>query len=142
VTYHGSALTNDVAIGEGYLIRAGLSGTDVFGDDASGTFASTAVRANAVRTATGVDNAIAALRASRDQLSAARVIYGNSLNQIDASEQVLNERRLQLAQQETDIAGADLAEVATNLASVQTSRNALLATIGKASGSSLFDYLR
>lgn len=142
VTYQGSLTTNDVAIGEGYFVKAGLAGSEIFGDGTSGIFASINALATAIRTGNGVTEAIAALRGSRDQLSTARVTYGNSLNQIDAFEQVMNERRLQLAQQETDIAGVDLADVATRLASVQTSREALLATIGKTAGSNLFDYLR
>jgi flagellar hook-associated protein 3 FlgL len=141
VTYQGSSTINDVIIGEGYVIRTGVPGAQVFGTDSSGVFASIAKLGATLRAGDDVTSPMAALIATREQMSTARVTYGNSLKQLESAEQVLNERGLQLAQQETDIAGADLADVATRLACVQTSRNALLSTIGKAAGLNLFDYL-
>lgn len=142
ITYEGRDQSNDVAIGDGFWIRTNLSGTTVFGNDTNGLFASMKNMATALRTGGGITAAIDSLRAARDQVSTARVVYGNSLNQIDSSELMMNERKLQLAQQETDIAGVDLADAATQLSSAITSRNALLSTISKATGTSLFDYVK
>lgn len=142
VSYQGSVNTNVVAISESYSIRSSLSGTAIFGDDTTGLFASIKNLSTTVRSGGDVTSAIAGVRAVRDQISTARVMYGNSLNQVDSAERVLNERHLQLTQQETEIAGVDIADAATRLASAQTARSALLATIGKTDQLNLFDHLR
>jgi len=142
VVYQGSASSNEIAVGEGYTITNNVPGISVFGDDTAGLFGSVKKLSTALRTHGDVSGAIDQLQAARENISSARVVYGNSLNQIDSAETLMNGRHLQLTQQETDIAGADLADAATRLVSSQTSRNALLAAIAKTDQSSLFDYLR
>jgi flagellar hook-associated protein 3 FlgL len=142
VTYQGNAESSDVVVGEGYVIRTNVPGSDIFGDDATGVFASLQQLATAVRTNTGVSAAVDALSHARDQVSAARVVFGNAMNQSDSEQLIMNDRKLQLAQQATDIAGADLAEVATRLSSTITTRNALLAAMSKVDAMNLFDYLK
>jgi flagellar hook-associated protein 3 FlgL len=142
VVYQGSGSSNEIAVGEGYTITNNVPGSSVFGDDGSGLFSSIEKLSTAIRTNGDVSGALDQLQAARENVSSARVVYGNSLNQIDSAETLMNGRHLQLTQQETDIAGADLADAATRLVSSQTSRNALLAAIAKTDQSSLFDYLR
>lgn len=142
ITYQGSSNTNQVQIGEGLWIRAGVSGEDVFGSDGTNVFDALRSLSQAVRTSGDVQAAISAVGAARDQVSAARVVYGNSLNQLDSAEVVMNQRHIQLAQQETEVAGSDLAADVTQLSSTETARNALLATMGKTGATSLFDFLK
>lgn len=141
VSYQGNANTNQVQIGEGLWIRAGVPGNAVFGDDGGNVFDALTTLAAAVRTGGDVEAAIVAVRISRDRVSSARVVYGNSLNQLDSAELVMNQRHLQLTEQETKLAGTDMADAATRLSSAETARNALLATIKRANGTSLFDFL-
>jgi flagellar hook-associated protein 3 FlgL len=141
IAYKGSDNTNQIQIGEGLWIGGGVSGQGIFGSDGNNVFDSLKGLADAVRNGGDVTTAIATLRSSTDQLSAARVTYGNSMNQLDSAELVMNQRHIQLAQQETDLAGADLATLATHLSSAETSRNALLSVIGKSTAANLFDYL-
>lgn len=141
VSYAGSESTNQVQIGEGLWIRTAVCGTDIFGADGHNAFQSLQDAADAIRSGADVNPSLDALRASRDRISAARVVYGNALNQLDSAELVMNERHLQLAQQETDLAGADMAEVITQLSSAETARNALLSTIAKSGSTNLFDFL-
>jgi len=141
VKYQGNANTNQVQIGEGLWIPTSVSGDQVFGADGTNAFDALQSLVAAVQSGGDVESAISAVSSHRDQVSAARVIYGNSLNQLDSAELVMNQRHIQLAQQETELAGTDMAEAATNLSSAETARNAVLATIAKAGATSLFDYL-
>jgi flagellar hook-associated protein 3 FlgL len=141
VTYAGSDNVNEIQIGEGLWIGAGAGGQAIFGADGNNVFDSLQTLATTIRAGGDVKSAIGNVRSSRDQVSAARVTYGNALNQLDSAELVMNQRHIQLTQQETELAGADIAELATHLSSAETARNALLATIGKSTGVNLFDYL-
>ncbi len=142
ISYSGSDHGNQVVMGEGYSVTMNLPGTQIFGDDSSGIFASIQNLADAVRSNGDVTAALDAVSKARDAVSTARVVYGNSLNRIESMQNTMKERQLQLSQQETDIAGADLAEVASQLSSTIKSRSALLAAIGKADSLTLFDYLK
>lgn len=142
VTYGGSDQSNQIAVGEGYSITLNLPGTVIFGDDAGGMFESLKNLAAAVRSNGDVTAALDSVSKARDIVSTARVVYGNSLHRIESMQNTLKERQLQFSQHETEIAGADIAEVASQLSSTLTSRGALLAAIGKADSLSLFDYLK
>ena len=142
VNYAGSQSSNQVAIGESLTVTTDLPGTQLFGDDPSGVFASLQQLSAALRSNNAIPDPITALRAARDQFASARVVYGNTLTQLNNSQLALQQRGVQLAQQETEIAGADLAEVVTRLTSSETARNALLAALGKTNSGNLFDYLR
>lgn len=142
ILYGGSDQGNQIVLGEGYAITLNLPGTRIFGDDNTGIFASIKNLADAIRTNGDVTTALAEVSKARDTVSASRVVYGNSLNRIESTQNTMKERKLQLSHQETEIAGADLAEVASQLSSTITSRSALLAAIGKADSLSLFDYLK
>jgi DNA-binding response OmpR family regulator len=62
-------------------------------------------------------------------------------NVVDVYIAYLNDEKLQLAQQENTVAGADIAAVASQLVNSENARNAALAATGKMSQGSLFDYL-
>jgi DNA-binding response OmpR family regulator len=64
-----------------------------------------------------------------------------STNLVDVYIAYLSGEKLQLAQQEDTVAGADIASVASQLVNAENSRSAALAATGKISQGSLFDYL-
>lgn len=64
-----------------------------------------------------------------------------STNLVDVYIAYLNGEKLQLAQEQNTIAGADVAAVASQLVNAQNARSAALAATGKISQGSLFDYL-
>jgi DNA-binding response OmpR family regulator len=64
-----------------------------------------------------------------------------STNLVDVYIAYLSGEKLQLAQQEDTVTGADIASVASQLVNAQNSRSAALAATGKISQGSLFDYL-
>jgi flagellar hook-associated protein 3 FlgL len=142
IHYQGNSTTNQVEIGQGYWIRANLPGSSIFGDDNTGVFKAMADLITAVKNNNGVEVANTAVSAMREQVSAARVQYGNAMNQIDSTEKIMRDRHVQFQQQVNDLAAVDMARAASDLVSTEISRNALLEVIAKSNGLSLFDYLK
>jgi flagellin-like hook-associated protein FlgL len=82
------------------------------------------------------------LRSALDYFSQQRVMFGNSVNQLDAQEQFLNQDKVQLSSLENSLVAANLDQAATNLSQAQTAHNAALAAAAKVLPVSLLDYLR
>lgn len=62
-----------------------------------------------------------------DQLNSQRVFYGNVLSQIQSNETFLNQESVNLTQQQTNIAGADITKAATDLSQANTAEQAVTA---------------
>ena len=142
ITYQGNTAINQLEIGPDYWVRTNVPGASVFGDGTNGVFKAISDLVTAVQTNSGVDAATASVKEAREQVSAARVQYGDTLNQLSSNETVLNGLHLQLQQQVDGLASANIADLASNLATAQTSRVALLSVIAKTNGISLFDYIK
>ena len=95
-----------------------------------------------MQTNTGIDTAVTAVGAASSYISAQRVFYGNAANQAQSQTTYLNTAKLQIAQQQNTLGGADLAAAATNLTQSQLDTQATLAAISKMSQNNLFDYLK
>jgi len=141
VSYQGNGVSNQVEVGENYWIKSNLPGSSIFGDGTSGVFKAISDLVAAVQNNSGTDLAVSGVEAAINQVSTARVQYGNAINQLTGSQGVLNSEHVQLQQQISNLSATDMAQAASDLATAQTSRNALLDVIAKSNGTSLFDYL-
>jgi len=65
------------------------------------------------------------------QVSTQRVFYGNALNQINLSENFLNQDKVNLSSQENALIGADAAAAASQLSQAQTAYQAELAATAR-----------
>src|SRR5581483_112718 len=141
VAYQGNDQTKQVEVGQDYWIDANVPGSSIFGDGTSGVFKAVSGLISAVQNNTGVDVATDAVNTAMNQVTASRVQYGNTLNQLTSSEGILSNVHVQLQQQINSLAATDVAQAASDLVTSETSRNALLRVIAKTNGTSLFDYL-
>lgn len=141
IDYQGNSTSNQIEVGQGYWIRANVPGISIFGDGQTGTFKALSDLITAVQNNTGVDVANGAVRNAIEQVSVARVHYGNAMNQLDSAQDIMNNRHIQLQQQVNNLAAVDMAQAASNLVSAETSRNALLDVISRSTARNLFDYL-
>jgi len=141
VSYAGNDDTNSVEISDGYQIQTGVSGSDLFLNPSGNVFQSLQDLITAVQNNNGIDAATNALGQARSELSAQRVFYGNAMNQLTDNSTVLRSESTQLSNRENTLSAADLAQVATQLVSLQTSVNAVMSAASKTLGTSLFDYL-
>jgi flagellar hook-associated protein 3 FlgL len=141
VNYVGNTDVNEVSIGSGYKLAVNQPGSQLFSAPGNDVFLAINNLIQAVQTNTGIGTAVNAVSAANSYLSAQSVFYGNAMDQATSQTTYLNTAKLQIAQQETTLGGADMAAAATNLSQAQTDSQAALAAIGKFSQNNLFDYL-
>ena len=82
---------------------------------------------NALQSGTGLSNAATEVQNAFDQLSTQSVFYGNVLNQLQSNETFLSQESVNLTQQQTNIAGADITQAATDLSQSETAEQAMTA---------------
>jgi len=141
VRYAGNTGVNSVSIGNGYQLQLNLPGSQIFSASGADVFGAVTNLITALGNNTGIDTAVASVRAAFDQVTSQRVFYGNALNQIQSQQTYLNSQKLQLAQQQDTVGATDMAATASEIVNAENSRQAALAAVGKVSEMSLFNYL-
>ena len=141
VRYDGNQGVNQVTVGDGFQVEMNKPGSDIFTAPGSDVFQSVQDMINALESGGDVGATVVEVRAAFDHVSAQRVFYGNTLNQLDAQETFLKGEQLQLASQQNALVGTDLAEAASRLANATSARAAAVTAVAKMSQMSLFDYL-
>jgi flagellar hook-associated protein 3 FlgL len=141
VRYDGNQGVNQVTVGDGFQVEINKPGSAIFTAPGSDVFQSVQDMINALESGGDVGATVVEVRAAFDHVSAQRVFYGNTLNQLDAQETFLKGEQLQLASQQNALVGTDLAEAASRLANATAAREAAVTAVAKMSQMSLFDYL-
>jgi len=141
VRYDGNQGVNQVTVGDGFQVEMNKPGSDIFTAPGSDVFQSVQDMINALESGGDVGATVVEVRAAFDHVSAQRVFYGNTLNQLDAQETFLKGEQLQLASQQNALVGTDLAEAASRLTNATSARAAAVSAVAKMSQMSLFDYL-
>ena len=142
VSYHGNIGTNFVSIGSGYQVQVNLPGSQIFNAPGADVFQSINDLITALDNNNGAGDAVAEVTNAYNCVTQQRVFYGNAMNQAQSQQAFLSSEKINLSQQENTVAGADMAAVASQLASDETAINATLDAIGKMPKNSLFDYLK
>ena len=142
VGYQGNSNVNVLSIGEGFSIPVNVPGAQIFNGAGADVFQALSDLAQAVRNNMGVDSAVSDVRKALDTVSARRVFYGNTMQQMSTQETFLNSEKLELAQEENSLAAADMAASASQLLNAQSARSAALQAAGNMLRNSLFDYLK
>jgi len=141
VHYDGNSGLNSITVGNGYQVQVNVLGDQMFSAAGNDMFQAVNDLITSLQSNTGIDTAVTAVRQAFDYVTGRRVFYGNAINQLQSQQSYLNGEKLQLAQEESTVAGADFASVASQLVNAQSARSAALAATGKISQASLFDYL-
>jgi flagellar hook-associated protein 3 FlgL len=142
VRYVGNTDVNQVSIGNGNKLAVNQPGSQLFSAPSNDVFLAINNLIQSLQSNTGIGAAVTSLGAANSYLSAQRVFYGNASNQAQSQSTYLNTAKLQIAQQQNTLGGADLAAAATNLARSQIDTQATLATISKLTQNNLFSYLK
>jgi flagellar hook-associated protein 3 FlgL len=69
------------------------------------------------------------------------VFYGSAANQLNSNQSFLQQEKVSLQTQETNLVGVDMATAATELSQATTAHDAALAALAKVIPTSLLDYL-
>ena len=141
VRYVGNDNVNQVSIGTGYNLTVNMPGSQLFSATGNDVFLAINNLIKSLQTNGDISTAVTAVGAASSYISGQRVFYGNAENQATSQTTYLNAAKLQLAQQQNTLGGADLSTAATNLTQTQTDSQATLAAIGKLTQKNLFDYI-
>jgi flagellar hook-associated protein 3 FlgL len=142
IRYAGNAGTNSVAIGTGYQLQINQPGSQIFNGPGADVFQSIHDLITALNTNSGIAAAVGEVGSAFSYVTSQRVFYGNAMNQIQTQQDYLSTEKVQLSTQENAAGAADMAGVASQVASIQTAANASLEAMGRIAQTSLFDYLR
>ncbi|MGH9738531.1 MAG: flagellar hook-associated protein FlgL [Candidatus Acidiferrales bacterium] len=143
VTYSGNSSVLSVEIANGQSVTTSVPGNQLFLNPAGSVLGAINQLIAAVQSNSGIAAANTALGQAASEFSTERLVYGTSLNQLQSTETFLANDRVQLQTQESNIAGADLAQVTTNFSQADVAYQSLLQAEGKIlSLPTLLDYLQ
>jgi flagellar hook-associated protein 3 FlgL len=126
VKYNGNTNTNSVTISNGDTIPVNVPGSQIFTNPAGDVLGALNGLITALQNNSGLAAANTNLTNASAQLNSQSVFYGNTLQQLQTAQTSLNTDKLQLAQQENSLVGADLATSITNLEQANTATSAIL----------------
>jgi len=142
VSYKGNTGTNLVTIGNGYQVQVNVPGSQIFNGAGADVFQGISDLIGALKTNSGISDAVTEVTNAYNYVTSQRVFYGNAMNQAQTQQTFLDTEKVNLSQQVNTVAGADMAAVASQLASDETAINATLDAISSMPRTSLFDYLK
>ena len=143
VSYNGNAGVASVQLSNGNSINSNLPGTQLFQNTSGDAFAALQNLNTALLSGNNIGAAVGQLGTALSQISTQRVFYGNNLNQVNLSENFLNQDKLNLSTQENALIGADPAKAASDLVQAQTTNQATLSATGRIlSLPTLLDFLK
>jgi len=131
VKYNGNTNVNSIAIAQGRSIPVNVPGSQIFTNSAGDVLGALNGMITALQSNTGLPAASANLSQAFSQFTSQRVFYGNTLQQLQSTQTYLNTDKTQLAQQENNLVGADLAASITNLQQATVATNAILSATGQ-----------
>lgn len=131
VTYNGNAGVTSTQIANGNPIQTNLPGSQLFLNPSGSVFTAIEDLGAALQSNTNIGAAVTEVQNALSTLNTQRVFYGNALNQISASENFLNQDKVNLSTQENSLIGADLATASSNLVQAQTAEQATLNATGR-----------
>jgi flagellar hook-associated protein 3 FlgL len=143
VTYHGDPQINVVAISNGRTVQMNVPGDQLFTNPAGSVFDSLHNLVFALQSSdqAGINSATAQVSSALSELSAQRVFYGNTLNQLDSANTYLQQDTINLASQENDLIAVDITKAATDFSQAVLANSAALQAFGKVNQKTLLDYL-
>ncbi|HET9165330.1 MAG TPA: flagellar hook-associated protein FlgL [Candidatus Angelobacter sp.] len=142
VRYDGNAGVNLMAVDESFQLQVNVPGSQLFSDPAAPVFQAIQDLITSLQNNTGIDAAVAGVRAAFDHVTTQRVFYGNALNQLESQQTFLGSVKLQLAAEEDKVGGTDLAAALSRLSDAENARTATLQAAGQIARVNLFDFLK
>jgi flagellar hook-associated protein 3 FlgL len=142
VSYSGNTDVNSVLLSTGESMPVNVPGSQIFQNASGDVFGALNQMITALQSGNGVTAATTALESAFTVVNAQRVFYGNGGAELDTVTSFLNQENVELSQQQTNLVGANMANVASEYSQAQVQQQALLSASGKILGEpTLFDYL-
>jgi flagellar biosynthetic protein FliP len=144
IRYQGNNDINYARIGDTRTIATNVPGDRLFDAGSISAFNALSSLIDSLESndPTAVAAATSSVRQSFDRLTGERVFYGNAISRLESNTAQLGDEKLQLAEDEERLAGADLAQTVSQITQAQTAIQAVLTASGKISKQSLLDFLQ
>jgi len=126
VQYSGNGGVTNVSIGDGQSMQTNLPGDRVFANANGSVFQALNDLVNALNSGTGIDAANTEVSQAFSQLTTERVFYGNALNQVQNSQNYLNQEQVNLSALQNELVGANMTQVVANESQSQIAEQASL----------------
>jgi len=131
VSYGGNSGVTSVEISTGQSMKTNVPGDQVFTNSSGNVFQALNDLANALNSGNGIEAANTEVQQAFNELNTQRVFYGNALSQVQSQESFLNQDQVNLSQQQTDLAGVNMAQAISNSSQEQIAQEALLNVTGQ-----------
>jgi len=145
-TYQGDAGVIERRVGEGEVVRANVTATEVFGPHSGGPNVFTVLDQMAARLSAGDTAGVAAslgdLEAARTTLGRAQAVVGANANRVESAQQRTTDALLNLRTERAEVEDVDMAEALMELQTQQVAYEATLSAMAKALPQSLVNFLR
>ncbi len=142
VTYNGNTNVTSTQLSNGNSINTNVPGSQLFLNPSGSVFTALQDLNSSLQSGNNIGTAVVEVQNALSTLDTQRVFYGNGLNEINNSENFLNQDKINLSTQENALIGADPAAAASNLVQAQTDNQAILSAAGRTlSLPNLLDYL-
>jgi flagellar hook-associated protein 3 FlgL len=126
VQYNGNSNTTSVQIGDGQSVQTNVGGDQIFTNSSGNVFQALNDLSNALQSGTGIDAANAEVQQAFSQLTTQRVFYGTALDQVQSSQNYLNQEQVTLSTQQNQLVGANITQVVANESESQVAEQAAL----------------
>jgi flagellar hook-associated protein 3 FlgL len=143
--YNGNSTVNQISVGDSLSVQANIPGNTLFDNSSASVLGALSSLSAALTSGdtTAVGTATAAVTSALNYVTQQHVVYGNTINQLQAQETYLAQDKVTLTSRETSLTGIDTATAAANLSQAETANSAILAASGKVlQSNTLLDYLK
>ena len=143
-TYQGDGAAIALEIGDGQTVQSNIPGSQIFSGPTTNLFENLQEFHQALVTndVNGIDTAIGQFNQSLSQVNNARATIGANVNRLDTIKDSLDLLAVNTQGLRSDFEDADFAKVASDLASLQTTLEASMATLTRQFETSLLNFIR
>ncbi len=143
-TYNGSSSLNLVSVGSSLSVQTSIPGSTLFDNPNSSVLGALSSLVNALNSgdSTAIGTATAGITTALNFVSQQHVVFGNTINQLNAQDAYLSQEKVTLSSREFSLVGIDTATAAENLSQAETTNSAIFAAAAKVLQNNLLNYLK
>lgn len=131
VTYNGNTKVTSTQLSNGNSINTNVPGSQLFLNPSGSVFQALQDLNNSLQSGNNIGAAVQEIQNALNTLDTQRVFYGNALNEMNLSENFLNQDKVNLSTQENALIAVDPAQAASQLVQAQTDNQAILSATGR-----------
>jgi flagellar hook-associated protein 3 FlgL len=142
-SYNGNNEVTSVAVGDQLDVQVNLPGSQIFSSSTNNVLGSLSALVSALQSGDSaqIGTATTAVSSAIGFIGQQQAFYSNAESQLNSQETFLQQDKVTLASQATNLVGVDEATAATNLSQDETDNSAAMAAAAKVMPNTLLSYL-